>query len=153
MQSTNFMNMKNKYDVMLILEGTYPFNGGGVSTWAHMLCNQVKNVNYTLYSINADFDEIKFAEDIYLEIENRGWKVRSVIRVERGVLPIPLESVQPCLEDRVIDLQGIIHDTTGYSLPDAVRVIEKITQTDLSYENVNEKALLHFIRMCKKKCI
>src|SRR6478752_3552629 len=48
--------MKEKYDVMLILEGTYPFNGGGVSTWAHMLCNQVKNANYTLYSINADFE-------------------------------------------------------------------------------------------------
>lgn len=48
--------MKNKYDVMLILEGTYPFNGGGVSTWAHMLCNKVRNVDYTLYSINADFE-------------------------------------------------------------------------------------------------
>src|SRR6476620_5789524 len=54
--------MKNKYDVMLILEGTYPYNGGGVSTWAHMLCNKVKNVNYTLYSINADFEvEPKYA--------------------------------------------------------------------------------------------
>lgn len=49
--------MKKKYEVMLILEGTYPFNGGGVSTWAHMLCNKVKNSNYTLYSINADFEE------------------------------------------------------------------------------------------------
>ena len=48
--------MEQKYDVMLILEGTYPFNGGGVSTWAHMLCNKVSNVNYTLYSINADFE-------------------------------------------------------------------------------------------------
>lgn len=48
--------MENKYDVMLILEGTYPFNGGGVSTWAHMLCNKVSNVNYTLYSINADYE-------------------------------------------------------------------------------------------------
>jgi glycosyltransferase involved in cell wall biosynthesis len=51
------MKIKNKYDVMLILEGTYPFNGGGVSTWAHMLCNKVENVNYTLYSINADFEQ------------------------------------------------------------------------------------------------
>lgn len=48
--------MKRKHDVMLILEGTYPFNGGGVSTWAHMLCNDVKNANFTLYSINADFE-------------------------------------------------------------------------------------------------
>lgn len=50
-------HMKNKYDVMLILEGTYPYNGGGVSTWADMLCKKVSNVNYTLYSINADFEE------------------------------------------------------------------------------------------------
>ena len=27
--------MKNEYDVLLILEGTYPFNGG-VSTWSHV---------------------------------------------------------------------------------------------------------------------
>lgn len=48
--------MKEKYDVLLILEGTYPFNGGGVATWAHMLCNKIKNVDYSLYSINADFE-------------------------------------------------------------------------------------------------
>ncbi|HLA56118.1 MAG TPA: GT4 family glycosyltransferase PelF [Flavobacterium sp.] len=48
--------MKKNYDVLLILEGTYPFNGGGVSTWAHMLCNKVKNVDYSLYSINAEFE-------------------------------------------------------------------------------------------------
>jgi glycosyltransferase involved in cell wall biosynthesis len=48
--------MKKKYDVLLILEGTYPYNGGGVSTWAHMLCTKVKNADYSLYSINADFE-------------------------------------------------------------------------------------------------
>lgn len=42
---------------MLILEGTYPFNSGGVSTWAHMLCNDVKNANFSLYSINASFEQ------------------------------------------------------------------------------------------------
>ena len=48
--------MENKYNVLLILEGTYPFNGGGVSTWSHMLCNEVKNANFDLYSINAAFE-------------------------------------------------------------------------------------------------
>ncbi|HRN99594.1 MAG TPA: DUF3492 domain-containing protein, partial [Flavobacterium sp.] len=48
--------MKKNYEVLLILEGTYPYNGGGVSTWAHMLCEKVKNVDYSLYSINADFE-------------------------------------------------------------------------------------------------
>lgn len=65
--------MENKYDVLLILEGTYPYNGGGVSTWAHMLCNQVKNSNYTLYSINADFE----AKSKYNLSEN----VKNVIQV------------------------------------------------------------------------
>ncbi|HIB38257.1 GT4 family glycosyltransferase PelF [Mesonia sp.] len=46
-----------KIKVMLITEGTYPFNGGGVSTWAHILCNQVNNADFTLYSINAFFEE------------------------------------------------------------------------------------------------
>jgi glycosyltransferase involved in cell wall biosynthesis len=48
--------MKAKHKVLLILEGTYPFNGGGVSTWAHMLCEEVRNVDYSLYSINAEFE-------------------------------------------------------------------------------------------------
>lgn len=48
--------MKEKYKVLMILEGTYPFNGGGVSTWADMLCNKIKNVEYTLYSINANLE-------------------------------------------------------------------------------------------------
>ncbi|WBU87879.1 GT4 family glycosyltransferase PelF [Cellulophaga omnivescoria] len=37
----------------MITEGTYPFNHGGVSTWAHNLCNEITNVDYTLYAINA----------------------------------------------------------------------------------------------------
>jgi glycosyltransferase involved in cell wall biosynthesis len=49
--------MKKNYEVLLILEGTYPFNGGGVSTWAHMLCNKVKNADFSLYSINAEFEQ------------------------------------------------------------------------------------------------
>ena len=48
--------MEKKHDILLILEGTYPFNGGGVSTWSHMLCNEVKNANFNLYSINANFE-------------------------------------------------------------------------------------------------
>ncbi|RZJ30495.1 MAG: DUF3492 domain-containing protein [Flavobacterium sp.] len=61
--------MKKNHDVLLILEGTYPFNGGGVSTWAHMLCDKVKNVNYSLYSINAEF-EIKSRYQLSDNVKN-----------------------------------------------------------------------------------
>ncbi|SHF54549.1 Glycosyltransferase involved in cell wall bisynthesis [Salegentibacter echinorum] len=46
----------SRTSVLLILEGTYPFNGGGVSTWAHTLCNKVEDVDFKLYSINASFE-------------------------------------------------------------------------------------------------
>ena len=68
--------MKRKHDVMLILEGTYPFNGGGVSTWAHMLCNEVKNSNFTLYSINAEFEsksKYKLSENVTNVIQVPLW--------------------------------------------------------------------------------
>lgn len=45
-----------KLSVMLILEGTYPYNGGGVSTWAHILCNQIQNSDFALYSMNANYE-------------------------------------------------------------------------------------------------
>lgn len=45
-----------KLSVLLISEGTYPFYGGGISTWSHMLCQRVSNVEWSLYSINAGFE-------------------------------------------------------------------------------------------------
>jgi len=42
---------------MLISEGTYPFYGGGVSTWSHMLCQKLRGVNWFLYSINAGYED------------------------------------------------------------------------------------------------
>lgn len=51
-----------KTTVLLVLEGTYPFNGGGVSTWAHILCNRVQDVDFTLYSMNAQFEKYPIYE-------------------------------------------------------------------------------------------
>jgi len=46
---------------MLVLEGTYPYNEGGVSTWAHTLCRQIKNVDFTLCALTAKYHtETKF---------------------------------------------------------------------------------------------
>lgn len=60
----------------MIFEGTYPFNGGGVSTWAHILCQRVKNVNYTLYSVNANYEEkpkFKLTESVKKVIQLPMW--------------------------------------------------------------------------------
>ena len=66
----------SKPSVMLLLEGTYPFNGGGVSTWAHILCNRVSNAEFKLYSINASFEKeykYKLSENISEVIQVPLW--------------------------------------------------------------------------------
>ncbi len=47
------MKRKNSKTVLLVCEGTYPFNTGGVSTWANDLCSNISDTDFIVYSINA----------------------------------------------------------------------------------------------------
>lgn len=40
--------------VMLISEGNYPYHWGGVSTWCHILVNELKEIDFVQYSIIDD---------------------------------------------------------------------------------------------------
>lgn len=46
--------MADRLKVMLTTEGTYPFHQGGVSTWCDILVKELKDVDYTVYSILMD---------------------------------------------------------------------------------------------------
>ena len=61
--------MDQNAKVMLVTEGTYPFNGGGVSTWAHILCSETTGVDYYIYAINAVFEETP-RYDLPLSVRN-----------------------------------------------------------------------------------
>ncbi|MFN8472649.1 MAG: GT4 family glycosyltransferase PelF [Anaerolineae bacterium] len=41
----------SQLSVLLVTEGTYPFQWGGVSTWCHLLMRDLPDVNFTLLSI------------------------------------------------------------------------------------------------------
>ncbi|MET0266689.1 MAG: lycopene beta-cyclase CrtY [Duganella sp.] len=66
----------------------------------------------------------------------RGWQIAEVLREERGALPIVLAGDhdgywadldgQPCAGLRA----GLFHPTTGYSLPHAVRLADRIASLD-----------------------
>jgi len=43
--------MSENLKVLLATEGTYPFHEGGVSTWCHTLVNEMKSVDYIVYSV------------------------------------------------------------------------------------------------------
>ncbi len=53
--------MENRIRVVLTAEGTYPYSAGGVSTWAHILIEELKEVDFTLLPIKMNpFLKMKF---------------------------------------------------------------------------------------------
>jgi glycosyltransferase involved in cell wall biosynthesis len=49
--------------VLLCTEGTYPFVGGGVSTWCDILCRQLPDVEFVLFSVTGA-PEMKLQYDL-----------------------------------------------------------------------------------------
>lgn len=52
------MSFKNDADVCLILEGTYPYVSGGVSSWAHQLIQSQSHLSFHLLSIMPANDDL-----------------------------------------------------------------------------------------------
>lgn len=40
--------------VLLCTEGTYPFMGGGVSTWCDILCRELEEYDFTIYAVTGE---------------------------------------------------------------------------------------------------
>lgn len=85
-------------------------------------------VELTSYSNDPEINEREYEEFLSKVISEKGWRVDSVRRVEKASLPIPIKRSEEAPRENVSDFGGIFHDTTGYSLPDAVRVIEALLE-------------------------
>lgn len=88
-------------------------------------------VEDTYYTDNAALAEDEVIERINAYVAAQGWQVSTVERTERGILPITLASdLNAALADEkgkapTIGLAaGLFNATTGYSLPDAVRLAD-----------------------------
>ncbi len=92
-------------------------------------------VEDTRYSDGPDLDVEEMRGGIARYAESRGWRVAAVGREERGVLPIALGGDidafwrdhppgLPCSGMRA----ALFHPTTGYSLPEAVRLADEIAR-------------------------
>ncbi|MGE3282602.1 MAG: lycopene beta-cyclase CrtY [Alphaproteobacteria bacterium] len=94
----------------------------------------------TYYSDSANLDTGTLRRRIVAYAASREWQVRDVIREERGVLPIVLGgdldafwAEAPAGIPRSGLRAGLFHPTTGYSLPEAVRLADRIAaMPDLS---------------------
>ncbi len=49
--------------VLLCTEGTYPYVGGGVSTWCDILCRQMPQIDFTLFAVTGN-PEVELKYDV-----------------------------------------------------------------------------------------
>ena len=103
----------------------------------------------TYYSDRAHLAPGTITPRIQHYAAGRGWKIAEILREETGVLPIAMggdfEAYWRSGGDGVAKVgmrAGLFHPTTGYSLPDAVRVAARLTrEKDLSGDALH--TLLH----------
>ena len=86
-------------------------------------------VEETFYSDTPDLNDERISRSIRSYIERRGWKIATIDREERGVLPVPLtaDAIKTSVAGEPVSLglrAGFFHSTTGFTLPDAVRFAE-----------------------------
>ena len=47
------MKKEKRISVLLETEGTYPYAGGGVSTWCDILCKELDQIDYYIFAITG----------------------------------------------------------------------------------------------------
>jgi len=84
-------------------------------------------VEDTLYSGTPDLDLEAARGRIAAWLSRRGLRASRVLREEHGALPLPLRGAAPSCERPRLGLSaGLFHATTGYSLPFAARLAERL---------------------------
>jgi lycopene beta-cyclase len=105
-------------------------------------------VEDTRYSNTGEVNLEEFRQEIDRYCGMKGWKIAKVFREEVGSLPIPLRAkylpankglpdawiqrLVPCVGVK----GGFFHSTTGYSLPETVRVVSKMIHVQVKHEAV-----------------
>ncbi len=69
----------DRLSVLLCTEGTYPFVGGGVSTWCDILCKELSEVDYTILAVTGT-PEVAVKYDLPANV--------------RGIIHVPLWGTQ-----------------------------------------------------------
>lgn len=88
----------------------------------------------TRYTDGADLDRDVFRQGVKDYAAQKGWVIETVLREEEGVLPVALDGdiaahLRRMGPTAVSGLRaGLFHPTTGYSLPDAVRLADHLAE-------------------------
>ncbi len=92
-------------------------------------------VEDTYYAETPDLDRSAVVEKLRAYTHRRGWRIAAIDNEEMGCLPIVLAGKSSVFAVRPGDppysglRAGLFHPTTGYSLPDALRVAREIASS------------------------
>lgn len=90
----------------------------------------------TYYADAGELPVEQLRENLEHYARAQGWQVAEVLREEQGVLPIVLSGDIQAFWDEADNVPrsglaaALFHPTTGYSLPDAVRLVDHLLATD-----------------------
>lgn len=100
-------------------------------------------VEDTRYSTSATLDEASIKNEIHSYALEKGWEVEKVLSTESGILPLPFAAADfPKSDLPAMGMAGgFFHPVTGYSLPDSLRLADKIS----SLNTITSEIVAHTI--------
>ena len=106
-------------------------------------------IEETYYSDTPTLNEDRISRSIENYAERKGWKITKIERRERGILPIPMtgDYIVNSMAGEPLPIGtrgGFFHATTGYSLPDTVRMAEFLTSLPEPTTAAARQAMLKF---------
>ncbi len=141
----------------IIMDATVPQRDGFRFVYTLPFAPDRVLIEDTYYSDGLDLDLAALRTTTLDYARRRGWTVAAVERDETGVLPIALGGdIEAFWEDapgvaRSGLRAALFHPTTGYSLPDAVRLADRIAALgDLSAVSLHRETRAHSLRCWKE---
>ena len=141
----------------VIMDATVPQRDGFRFVYTLPFAPDRMLIEDTYYSDGRDVDRAGLHALTLDYARRRGWRVAEVLRDEAGVLPIALGGD---IERFWADAPGVarsglraalFHPTTGYSLPDAVRLADRVAALDdLSAASLHGETRAHSLRCWKE---
>ena len=143
----------------ILMDATVPQLDGFRFVYVLPFSRDTLLIEDTYYADTPDLDPDALKARIDAYAVARGWAIREVLREEAGVLPITLagdidafwREGSPGLP-RAGLRAGLFHPTTGYSLPDAVRLADLVAESsDLRAAALFETIRDHAVRRWREQ--
>jgi len=129
----------------IVMDATVPQDGAYRFIYSLPFTDTEILVEDTRYQDDPGLDMTAMRANVLRYARARGWRVQSVLREEHGVLPIVLSGGAPSPDSEAVPVgmrAGLFHQVTGYSLPDAVRLADRIAAArELTTESLRPATL------------